>query len=480
MLGRYGISCPNARQVRTINIKKSMKIDDKLTSEPIPKLVRQIAAPASIGFFFNTMFNVVDTYFAGLISTQALAGLSVSFPIFFIIIALGAGLSTGLTAVLATLLGEGRFEHAKLVALHGIIYGVLLSFFIGAFGVAISPVLFTALGASEDYLAISIEYMSTIFYGAPLFLLLYMLNAVLNAHGDTKPFRNYLIAGFFLNVLLDPWFIYGGFGVPPLGVRGIALATVLAQLVGCIYLGAKVSSAGLVSGMSGSKVVRVRQSITEISHQGFPASLNNMTVGIGIFIITFFLGRFGKEAVAAYGIATRVEQIILLPAFGLNIATLTLVAQNNGAMQYERVFASLQTALRYGITLMAFGNLGLVIFPAQLVALFSSDPAVISIGVGYLRMAAFLLYAYVILYVHVAALQGMKRPLFALWIGLFRQIVAPIGLFYVATSIYHFGLHSVWWGIFCINWIAALITVLYARNLLGRIGCRPAILSIGQ
>jgi len=455
-----------------------MQNDVKLTSDPIPKLVRHIAAPASIGFFFNTMYNVVDTYFAGLISTQALAALSVSFPIFFIIIALGAGLSTGLTAVMATLLGAGRFEHAKLVAVHGIIYGVLLSFFIGALGVAVSPFLFAALGASSDYLAICIEYMNTIFYGSSLFLLLYMLNAVLNAYGDTKPFRNFLIAGFFLNILLDPWFIYGGLGLPPLGVRGIAAATVLTQLVGCIYLGAKVSCKGLLSGIPSKQAVCVWRSVREISYQAFPASLNNMTVGIGIFVITFFLSKFGKEVVAAYGIATRVEQIILLPAFGLNVATLTLVAQNNGAMLYERISASLQTALRYGIILMAIGNLGLLLFPVQLMSVFSSDSAVISIGAGYLRIASFLLYAYVILYVHVATLQGMKKPLFPLWIGLFRQIVAPISFFYVATSMCHFGLHSVWWGIFCINWTAALITVFYARNLLGRMGGGPVVLSV--
>lgn len=457
-----------------------MKTDAQLTSAPIPKLVRHIAAPASIGFFFNTMYNVVDTYFAGLISTQALAALSVSFPIFFIIIALGAGLSTGLTAVMATSLGGGRFEQARRVALHGIIYGVVLSFFVAALGVAVSPFLFSALGASRDYLAICIEYMNTIFYGSSLFLLLYMLNAVLNAHGDTRPFRNFLITGFFLNILLDPWFIYGGFGIPPLGVRGIAAATVLTQLVGCIYLGAKVSSRGLISGISRDQAACAWQSVREISLQGFPASLNNMTVGIGIFVITYFLSKFGKEAVAAYGIATRVEQIILLPAFGLNVATLTLVAQNNGAMLYDRISAALQTALRYGIILMAIGNLGLLLFPVQLMSLFSADAEVIAIGAGYLRIAAFLLYAYVILYLHVAALQGMKRPLFPLWIGLFRQIVAPVSFFYVATSVYHFGLYGLWWGIFCINWTAALIIVVYARNLLGRIGCSPAICSLGQ
>lgn len=446
-----------------------MKTDEDLTAQPIPLLVRKIAIPASVGFFFNTMYNVVDTYFGGLISTQALAALSLSFPIFFMIISIGSGLSTGTTTLMATSAGAGNSTQVRVFAIQGITYGLLLSMFVTLFGIYTSPFLFSILGASGDYLSVCLQYMNTIFAGSFLFMLLYMLNAILNAHGNTKPFRNFLIIGFVMNVILDPWFIYGGFGVPPLGVTGIALATVLIQLLGCIYLTAKIFQIGLISGCTLRDAVPKLQPYKEISQQGFPASVNMMTVGVGIFVITYFISKFGKEAVAAYGIATRVEQIALLPTIGLNIATLTLVAQNNGARLYDRIYESLYTALKYGGILMSVGTLGVFIFAGQLMAIFTGDSTVISVGAGYLRIAAFLLYAYVILFVNVAALQGMKKPMFAVWIGMFRQLVAPVIVFYSATELLDFGLKGVWWSIFLINWSAALIAIIYSRRLLNQV-----------
>jgi putative MATE family efflux protein len=293
-----------------------------------------------------------------------------------------------------------------------------------------------------------------------------MLNATLNAQGDTRSFRNFLITGFFLNIIFDPWFMYGGLGVPPLGIRGIALATVLIQGLGCAYLARQVFRTGLLSERSLRDILPRFGPLREIVYQGFPASLNMLTVGAGIFVITYFVGKFGKEAVAAYGVATRVEQIVLLPTIGLNIATLTMVAQNNGARLFQRVRETLTTALRYGAMVMGFGTVIVFLLARRLMALFTSDPAVVETGTVYLRIAAFIFYAYVILYVHVAALQGTKRPLFALWIGLFRQILAPVVAFSLLTS---FGLVGIWWGIFGINWTAAFITIGYARLVLGRI-----------
>ena len=130
-------------------------------------------------------------------------------------------------------------------------------------------------------------------------------------------------------------------------------------------------------------------------------------MGLFIFVITYFISRFGKEAVAAYGIATRVEQIVLLPTIGLNIATLTIVAQNNGAKLFDRVKETLSTALRYGGILMTMGTMVVFIFARYLMLFFTNDLDVIEIGATYLRIAAFVLYAYVILYVNIAALQSL-------------------------------------------------------------------------
>ena len=446
-----------------------MENNIQLTTQPIPKLIRHIAIPVSIGFFFHTMFNVVDTFFGGLISTKVLAALSLSFPVFFIILAMGSGISTGTTALIGNAFGAGNRDEARLFGIQGISFGVLVSIIMTLIGVYASPFLFSVLGASDDYLTACLIYMNTIFLGTVFFMLVFMLNAILVALGDTRSFRNFLIGGFLLNIILDPWFIYGGLGIPPLGIAGIALATVLIQLFGGVYLGIKVYKTDFMSNKSIKDILPKAGYFKEIARQGFPASLNLVTVGIGIFVITYFISKFGKEAVAAYGIATRVEQIALLPTVGLNTATLTIVAQNNGAKLFDRIKETLNAALRYGGILMGLGTMGVFLLAEHLMGLFTNDGRVVEIGATYLRIAAFVFYAYVILYVNVAALQGVKRPMYAIWIGLYRQIIAPIIVFYFLTQILDFGLMAIWWGIFSVTWSAALITLFYARRLLRKV-----------
>jgi putative MATE family efflux protein len=455
-----------------------MPTENPLITEPIPRLVRRIAVPASIGFFFNTMFNVVDTYFAGLISTEALASLSLSLPVFFILLAVGSGISTGTTALLANALGAGRREEARLLALQGLSYGFLVSVLLTIFGLVCSPFLFKMLGASREYLAMVSMYMDTLFYGSFFFVTLYMLSAVLNSLGETRPFRNFLVTGCLLNILLDPWFLYGGLGVPPMGLRGIALSTVLIQAGGCVFLAFKVKGTGLLAGGDVGMAVPRLMPFREISRQGLPACVNMLTVGMGIFVITYFVSRFGKDAVAAYGTAMRVEQMMLVMSIGLNVATLSLVAQNNGAGLYDRIRETIRVSLHYGGLLMLAGTILVFLLSGQLMNFFSTEPKVVETGAVYLKIDALVFYAYLILSVYVAALQGMKRPMYAVAIGLWRQIVAPVLLFWFLTDVLGSGILGIWWGIFGITWSAALFTLFYARHVLRKVEngrCRSGI-----
>lgn len=441
---------------------------NELLHLPVSRALRQLAIPAGVGFFFTTMFNVVDTFYGGLISTEALAALSLSFPVFFFIIAAGSGVSTGATALIGNALGANRNEDARDYTVQAISFAVLTALTITAVGLAASPALFTLLGASGDYLTLALSYMNVIFSGTLFFLLNYILNSGLYASGNTRCFRNFLVAGFFLNLILDPWFLYGGLGVPPLGLPGIALATILIQGSGNFYLLVQLRKTGLLQGCRPASFIPRKEAFRELARQGFPASLNMLTVGLGVFVITWFLSRFGKDAVAAYGIAARIEQTALLPVMGLNIATLALVAQNNGARLYQRIEQTVKTALITGIVITLPAAVLVFLFAAQLMALFSSDAAVIAIGVSYLRIAAFIFCAYVTLYINVFALQGMKRPQFAIWIGVFRQIIVPIPVFFLFVEHLGWGIRGIWWGIFLITWTAAVIAIFYVRELVLR------------
>lgn len=435
-----------------------------LTTAPVPGLVRRLAVPAAVGFFFNTMFNVVDTYFAGRLSTEALAALSLSFPVFFLFVAVGSGFATGTTALIGHALGAGDRRRGALVAAQGVVLATGLGLFTSLLGYLFVPPLFRLLGADGAYLATCLQYMRVILAGGVLMFAVHMLNGVLNAQGDTRTFRDALVMACALNIVLDPWLMFGGLGVPALGIRGLAMATLIAQSFSVTLMARRAWRSGLLHRSSGARWRPDRTVMAAIARQGLPAGGSMMTMALGVFVITWFLGDVSREAVAAYGVATRIEQILLLPAIGLNVATLALAAQNGGARRFDRVRQAVRTSLAAGAVLTIGGGALLLLAARPLMSAFTDDAAVIDIGTGYLRIAAFVEFAYVILFINTSALQGLKRPALALWIGLARQIVAPLVVFGLATRVWGLGLAGIWWGIFGITWAAALAAVVLARR----------------
>ena len=440
-----------------------------LTTAPIPMLIRRLAIPAGTGFFFNTMFNVVDTWYGGRLSTIALAAMSLSFPVFFIILAIGTGITTGATALIGNALGRGDRDEARHYVLQALSFALLHALALTALGLTFLPRIFMAMGARGEYLSLALSYMNVIFAGAPFFLLNFVMNAILNSHGNTISYRNFLITGFFLNLLLDPWFMYGGLGIPALGLPGVALATIAIQCMGNFYLFSRLSPTGAVTTFKLRELCPQWRYYRELFGQGLPAAMNMMTVTLGIFIITWFVGGFGPQAVAAYGIGTRIEQIALLPVMGLNISTLALTSQNYGAGRIARIRQVLAVSLRYGFMLAFIGNVAALAFTGELIRFFTGDAAVIAAGIRFLRIEALILPAYVLLYICISAMQGIKRPTFGLWIGLYRQIAGPFALFHLLTTVAGWGIMGIWWGVFMVTWSAALIVVVYVTRVLNKL-----------
>ena len=435
-----------------------------LVEDPIPQLIRRIAVPASVGFFFHTMFNVVDTFYAGVDSTDALAAMAASFPIFFILVAFGAGVGQGATALIANAVGRDDLPKAHHLSLQSVSFGVVLAVPLTVAGLLCAPFLFRSLGAEERFLKLSLDYMNLIMLGSGFFLLQSVLNAALNAQGDTRTFRDVLIVGFVLNCLLDPWFMLGGWGLPAMGLRGIALATVVIQIAGVLYLLHKVRRTRIWQGWRWDWVKPDRAAFRDIAAQSFPASLNMLTVALGIFLITWFVGRFSKEGVAAYGIATRIEQIFLLPTIGLNIAMLSLTGQNNGARRFDRIREARRRALTWGLILMAGAGVMVFLAGARMMRWFTQDTVVIGIGSQYLRIAAITLGAYVILFQAVYLLQGLKKPIYGLWVGIYRQLLAPCLVFWLLAFQLGWGLAGIWWGIFLVTWSAAIFMLWFGER----------------
>ncbi len=253
--------------------RKSHHPVNRLTTAPIPLLVRELAIPASTGFFFNTMFNVVDTWFAGRFSTEALAALSLTFPIFFLLFSSGGGFSTGATALIGNALGRRDRREAALTASQGVVLSIFASGITAIIGIIAAPAMYRLLGATDQYLQLCLDYMNIILPGFGFVFLFYMFNGILNSVGDTKAFRNYLMAAAAANIILDPIFMFGWMGLPAMGVKGIALATVIAQGGGAVFLGRRAWRTGLLHRSEGARWIPDFQVLKAITAQGIPAGL---------------------------------------------------------------------------------------------------------------------------------------------------------------------------------------------------------------
>jgi len=431
-----------------------MHID--LTEGIIKQHIVKLAVPAVVGYFFHTMFNVTDTFFAGLISTQALAALSLSASVFFMVLAIGIGMSEAVTSLVGNALGEKNIPKAQHIALNAIAFGVLLSVSLSALGVLSVPYLVEALG-DPSYVVETLDYINVILYGAVFFVGAFFFNALLNATGDTKSFRNVLIVTALLNIVLDYLFIEHF----KMGVSGIALATIIAELITMAYLFYKVSRTKLWRGFStfeyDSHVIK------ELLKQGMPPSINMFMMAFGMYIITYFVAPFGKEAVAAFGIGMRIEQIFLMPVIGLNIATLAIVSQNNGAKSYERIKPTVSLAIRYGWLMSTLGVSSFLLFADYMAALLTSDPAVIEQSALYLRVSGVASYGFVVIFIYIAMLQGIAKPAVIMPISIYRQVIAPVVVFTVLAWM-GLGILSLWIGLDMIIFSSALFLWWYGEK----------------
>ncbi len=439
------------------------------TEDPIPRLIRHIAVPAGIGMLFHTLFNVVDTFYAGLISTEALAALAVSFPVFFIVIALIIGIGHGASALIANAIGENRPERVCRLWGQALILAVLTGLLVALYGLFLADPLFRLAGTEGESLDLARIYLVPILLFAFIFLLNATCNGLLSAQGDTKPYRNALIAGALLNVFLNPLFMFGIGPLPGLGVLGIAMSTIVIQGLQFAYLWrcCRQSEYGRFFRLASLKpdieamVILLKQTV--------PVTGQMLTTGIGLFAITYFMGRHGEGAIAAYGIALRIEQLAMLPMIGLNTAALSLVGQNFGAGKLDRVSSIAWTALGYGVALMALG--AVLVWPLrhEMMALFTEDYDVIRLGAAYLAVAVLNFKAYALLMIGSAILQAMKRPVFAFWVGLFRHVFGPLVVLWLLDPVLGFGLPGIYWGIFVVAWIGALTLLAYVRYRLGTV-----------
>lgn len=436
-----------------------------LTKGDIGELVKRIAIPSSVGFLFNTLFNVVDSIFTGLIGPEALAGLTLSFPVFFILISIGSGAGTGVTALISNYIGEKNQEKAREVARDALSLGIIFATVISLVGLTADRFLMELMGGQGEALIYGLRYTRYIFGGTLFFVMNMVMNGILSAQGDTVSYRNFLMIGFILNIILDPISIL----VLGMTTDGVAIATVMVQMVGNIYLYGRVRKSKLMKGYSLRLVKPHIKNYIEILSQGLPASMNMMTIALGVFVINYYVVKVGGDkAVAAFGVAMRIEQLALLPAIGLNIAALSITGQNYGAGRLDRVWETYKKTMTYGLIIMTTAMFVILPSSRHLFRVFTRDMEVIGYGIGYFRVETFVFNSYVLLNISVSVLQGLKKPKFPIVLGIYRQFLMPVIIFPLLIGSLG-SIYGIWWGIFIVNWSAAFTAVYYVRRVYRRI-----------
>ena len=439
----------------------------KLTKDPIWTLLRKVTIPASVGSLFQTFYNLVDTWFAGRISAEAIGAIAKSFPIYFTIIAIGVGLSAGTNTLIGNNIGSKNTRKASLFIAQSIIYAIVLSVLVTLFGLNVSDFLLSLMGADQEGIILSRKYLDIIFYGTVIVLVQISLNGTLNAQGDTKSYRNVLIFSFFLNIFLNPLFIFGYGFIPAFGISGLAIATVISQFVGLLYLAYKVYCCELKRYLKPQCFIPKLNLINELLYQSTPVMFSMLFIGVGLFNILYFIGQFGDLATAGYGAALRIEQVFLLPVIGLNTAVLSIGGQNFGAKSYDRIRELYKKALFFGSSFMIFAGIIIFFGAESLVSLFTDNSEAIYHGAIYLKVAALIGPIYPVFFITTAVFQAVKKPLYSLYLSILRLTAFPFLSLWYVINIRGGDYEDIFYTIMVTNWamgIAVLIFIGYFLN----------------
>ncbi len=437
-----------------------------LTSNPIGKLLRQIAIPASTGSLFQTLFNIIDTFYAGKISPESLAALAKSFPLYFIIIAAGIGIVAGCNSLMANAIGEKNLIAASIYAHNTFVYAILISIFITFIGIYFSYDLLKIMGNKEESIMLAKEYTDIIFLGSVIFLIQFAFNSILNSQGDTKSFRNFMLVGIIFNIILNPIFIFGLFFIPAFGIAGLAISTILIQFAGCIYLYFKVNKLEIKIIPKIQNFYIRKNFFKNIFDQAIPITFSLFMVSVGGFVLLSFLTIFGDKAIAGYGAALRFEQVFILPIIGLNTAVLSIAGQNFGARRYDRVREVYFKGVSIGMLVMCFSGIIIYLLSEPIIRIFSSDLEVIKFGSSYLKIAAFICPVYPIFFISHALFAALKKSYIIFYMNLFRMVILPFIILWIILNIINGYFLDIFYGLLIMNWILGFVVLLIARALM--------------
>jgi len=436
----------------------------------LPTVIR-MAVPMLAGTFAMNAYNLVDTWFVSRLGTNALAAMSFTFPVVMLLGFVMRGLGTGAMTVVAHALGRGKQQTAARITTHAVFLSSGVAFCFMAVGLLTIKPLFVRLGASGEVLALTQQYM-VIWYWGLVFRILHMMFAdIIIGTGNTKAVSSLMVGGTVLNCILDPMMIFGLWGFPKMGIQGAALATVISEtcvLAAAYYLIHKKYQ--LILFISHSRL-RIVASWRKILHIGIPTMLSSILTPLSAAIVIKIVSGFGQAAVAAVGVAGRIEMFAFMIPMTVGMSLVPFVAQNYGVKRFDRIQTvrkgAFAFALIFGLTIAGV----FLVIARPLGRLFSSDSEVVNTLAQYIHITCL---GYGFLEVHRYAtfcMTGIHRPIVSGILNAIRVIVLMIPLAYFGAKL--FGISGVFWGRLLTDVISAVIGIMWTGVIIKKASYNP-------
>jgi putative MATE family efflux protein len=431
----------------------------RLTEGPVGKHLVAMTVPVLLGIITMMGQALIDAWFLGRVGDRALAAHAFSFPILMIVTSVAIGLGAGTSSVVARAIGAGDHRRARRLTTDALLLSFLITAAISVIGVLTIGPLFRLLGAPEDMIPLIRGFMTILYAGVPFIVVGMVAMASMRATGDTRLPSKLMIIASVLNVALDPLFIFGFGPVPAFGLNGAAIAALLAR--SSIFIGALVLLRYRLDMVSFSKPdpAELRRSWKDVLHVGVPAAGTNVIVPVGAAVVTAMIARYGPDAVAGFGVASRIESMMLVIFYALSAIIGPFVGQNLSAGKYDRILRSLRLCTVFCIGSGLLIAAALALSSGFLPTLFSTSPAVIDVAALYLLIAPISYGAYGMVMVMNASFNGLGHPMPAVWISLARIVVmylplAAIGMLVLqATGIFAaYAVANILSGILAYEW----------------------------
>ncbi len=424
------------------------------------KALITLALPVLVAMGVQALYNIVDTAFVGRLGADAIAALTFSFPVMFILIAINSGIGAGVNSRISRYLGERKKKAAEDVAIQGLIISIAVSVAVFLLGELFLEDLFIILGAEGDVLMYSIQYMRIILLGSFFMFPSFMLNNIFSAQGNTKtPMRIQMLA-LGINIVLDPIFIYAlGYGV-----RGAAIATVIAFFISFVVFLYRVEHSYLKMEWKYVRRFRFSWRLTkDIFTVGAPATLLMLTISAYTMFINRFMAHYGTDYVAAFGLVTRAESFVTMPSLALSLSMLTLTGMFYGAKKYDILERTIWHSLKIGIIFNTAVGVLFFLFPHIFVRIFTNDANLIALAKDYLRIYVFTFPMIAMAMITARVMQGMGAGFASFFIHFARIFLVAIPLAYYFVFYSSFSYLSVAFAMVIGSLVATVLGISWLR-----------------